>query len=193
MPATVRCWHSKSLVNLTLTRICFIKAVFLSLERRQIRECFRFLLLLQIRFRRSTPSWRGSWPENTQCESGPQSPLSHAQQHLYPTTISLFYLQDWKCAPRPSQNQEETLHQFDVQRTLLFFSESSNFLLTQKDRLNWWWGPAHNSRRFPLFSLLKYGGGGGGPPDPLPSPLDYYVLAGWRRLRNDKSDTRRVN
>ena len=74
-----------------------------------------------------------------------------------------------------------------------FFSESSYFLLTQKDRLNWWWGPAHNSRRFPLFSLLKYGGGGGGPPDPLPSPLDYYVLAGWRRLRNDKSDTRRVN
>ena len=52
-----------------------------------------------------------------------------------------------------------------------FFSESSNFLLTQKDRLNWWWGPAHNSRRFPLFSLLKYGGGRRGPSGSVALPL----------------------
>lgn len=67
-----------------------------------------------------------------------------------------------------------------------FFSESSNFLLTQKDRLNWWWGPAHNSRRFPLFSLLKYGGGRRGPSAPGSVALPLRLLCASRMKKKIK-------
>ena len=43
-----------------------------------------------------------------------------------------------------------------------FLAKASTSYWRKKDRLNWW-GPAHYSRRFPLFSLLKYGGGRRGP------------------------------
>ena len=52
-------------------------------QRAERFQHFNFRLrLLRIRFRRSTPSWRGSGPENTQCELLPCHSLPHTRNNI---------------------------------------------------------------------------------------------------------------